>query len=250
MVRDLCPDLLSPTGLPSGLHLRLTHPEEADAALSLSVITAVPLFVCRKYFFSFFRLPLQNPPYRGNSFWGLAKCWLKYYILTWGENEGQDSEFKAEEWKILLDKQTVLKKAARGFEANESFWFLGKSCTLFDSTLSLNNPILKKRPLLYSFWDLNQIQRHLILERIDIAGLGLWTVMNHKWSGGRPLLKCTALVFWEVVLLCAFLCSFLCINVGYVSACGNVTNHRSRAPKCNPPKETRRAAKIWKINKT
>lgn len=53
-VRDLCPDLLSPTGLPSGLHPRLTHPEEADAALSLSVITAVPLFVCRKYFFSLF----------------------------------------------------------------------------------------------------------------------------------------------------------------------------------------------------
>lgn len=110
-------------------------------SLSLSNNSRAPVCLQKVFFLSFFRLPLQNPPCRGNSFWGLAKCWLKYYILTWSENEGQDSEFKAEEWKILLDKQTVLKKAARGFEANESFWFLGKSCTLFDSTLSLNNPI-------------------------------------------------------------------------------------------------------------
>lgn len=116
-------------------------------SLSLSNNSRAPVCLQKVFFLSFFRLPLQNPPCRGNSFWGLVKCWLKYYILTWSENEGQDSEFKAEEWKILFDKQTVLKKAARGFEANESFWFLGKSCTLFDSTLSLNNPIfLKKRP--------------------------------------------------------------------------------------------------------
>lgn len=93
-------------------------------SLSLSNNSRAPVCLQKVFFLSFFRLPLQNPPCRGNSFWGLAKCWLKYYILTWSENEGQDSEFKAEEWKILLDKH--FKESSPGLWGQWKLLILGK----------------------------------------------------------------------------------------------------------------------------